>query len=245
MTKTDLIVQLAKLRVRLAGIAEGFPEDFAKENAEKLISASGYNRITALGIPEAGIVAIVESYMTHLPKRMIELGGPEHFQQANDEVIDRIEAYRSGTGAKGSGKPPHDIDKYVFYRMNLEVPHSFGSAAESYGLSESVTKALTHTAKGHYLRATDSSNSSVSSGVKGCFVATACCDSSDAPTVVILRRYREIVLKRSSIGRAAVLIYYRVSPPLARAIVKFPTFKSFGRYLLGLIALKLRGRYKL
>jgi len=53
---------------------------------------------------------------------------------------------------------------------------------------------------------------------KGCFVATACYGSYEAPEVVELRRFRDDVLLRSRLGRSGVVLYYGISPPIARMI---------------------------
>jgi len=68
-----------------------------------------------------------------------------------------------------------------------------------------------------------SSNSTA--GSSACFVATACFGSPDEKTVVTLRQFREIVLKKYSLGRALVKNYYRLSPPLARTIERHPVLR--------------------
>lgn len=55
-------------------------------------------------------------------------------------------------------------------------------------------------------------------GSKACFVATACFGSPHQQTVVTLRQFREVVLKKHSVGRAFVKSYYRISPTLAATI---------------------------
>ena len=49
----------------------------------------------------------------------------------------------------------------------------------------------------------------------GCFLATACYGTPQAPQVIALRHFRDNVLLRSGLGRGFVSLYYRYSPPLA------------------------------
>ncbi|MBK8014641.1 MAG: hypothetical protein IPK13_25230 [Deltaproteobacteria bacterium] len=51
--------------------------------------------------------------------------------------------------------------------------------------------------------------------VDACFIATAAYGTRDAKDVVVLRRFRDEVLMTSAEGRAAVRVYYRLSPSLA------------------------------
>ena len=57
-------------------------------------------------------------------------------------------------------------------------------------------------------------------GGGGCFIATACYGSYLHPEVIELRRFRDDILISSTLGLLAVKLYYRISPPLAKFIVK-------------------------
>jgi hypothetical protein len=70
----------------------------------------------------------------------------------------------------------------------------------------------------------------VSSGK--CFIATATYGSSLADEVVTLRNFRDTVLAGSSLGRALVETYYRVSPPIAKYIAGHETRKVISRIVL-------------
>lgn len=83
-----------------------------------------------------------------------------------------------------------------------------------------------------------SSNSAA--GRSACFVATACFGSPDDKTVVTLRQFREIVLKKYSFGRALVKNYYRLSPPLARTIERHPVLRYPVAITLTLLARLVR-----
>ena len=50
-----------------------------------------------------------------------------------------------------------------------------------------------------------------------CFVASAVFGQT-APETIALRRFRDAVLRKSLVGRAAIRAYYRVSPAVARFV---------------------------
>ena len=76
------------------------------------------------------------------------------------------------------------------------------------GLDREMVKVLTHTAKINLAKTLTETNNK--NGAKSCFIATACYGSSEAETVVILRLYREVVLKNSPLGRSTTYWYYRL-----------------------------------
>ena len=80
---------------------------------------------------------------------------------------------------------------------------------------------------------------------KACFVATACFDSPHQQTVITLRRFREVVLKKHTFGRALVKSYYRISPPLAEAIRGYPILRYPITIALALLAGLLRRCFSL
>jgi hypothetical protein len=63
-----------------------------------------------------------------------------------------------------------------------------------------------------------------------CFIATAAYGSPLAPEVELFREYRDRVLLPNKAGRAFVKSYYRVSPPVAGLIAKFPFLKTVVRH---------------
>lgn len=66
----------------------------------------------------------------------------------------------------------------------------------------------------------------------GCFIATAVYGSYDAREVVILRRWRDSVLLKNTIGRFFTKTYYKLAPNLSRLIHKHSILKSGTQYLL-------------
>lgn len=54
------------------------------------------------------------------------------------------------------------------------------------------------------------------SGTSGCFIATACYGDENAPSVLILREYRDSKLLMHPSGRLFVSLYYTFAPPISR-----------------------------
>ncbi|MFH2047041.1 MAG: CFI-box-CTERM domain-containing protein [Pseudomonadota bacterium] len=75
------------------------------------------------------------------------------------------------------------------------------------------------------LKAAGGQGSTSAAGQKdgsGCFVATACYGSYEAPEVKALRAFRDKRLLPSPIGAILVRAYYRISPPIASALRSRP-----------------------
>lgn len=61
----------------------------------------------------------------------------------------------------------------------------------------------------------------------GCFIATAACGAVDSPEVLYLSAFRDDVLQKSTTGRIFIMLYYLVSPSLARFVSRFMILQSF------------------
>jgi len=70
---------------------------------------------------------------------------------------------------------------------------------------------------------------------RACFIATAAYGDPDAPEVESLRRFRDDHLLPNPVGHAFVRLYYRWSPPLARAIARRPRLRLAVRRALDLL----------
>ena len=73
---------------------------------------------------------------------------------------------------------------------------------------------------------------------RACFVATAAYGCPDAPEVERLRRFRDQVLLKSTLGTLAVRAYYRLSPPVARLIAGRPRLRTAVRRALDVLVNK-------
>lgn len=78
-----------------------------------------------------------------------------------------------------------------------------------------------------------------------CFIATAAFDSRLAPEVQILCAFRDQFLRRYFLGNLFIETYYRISPPIARALDHSPTAKKPVRFILSIIAMRLNAWLKL
>lgn len=76
------------------------------------------------------------------------------------------------------------------------------------------------------------SDGKYSTDSKGCFIATAVYGDFNAPEVIALRRWRDQVLLCTPSGRAMIVLYYRLSPPIARYLERSPRLAGYTRKLL-------------
>lgn len=235
MNKTELIAALARYRTTKLARSQGLSDSEIEALIEQVLPGSGISDVQALSMPEGTIVSIVESYLQFVARETVRLGGSEHFSQASTDVISAIESHRSAMGAKGSSNFPKTIDEYVFYRVKLELYAAYGKDAADFGLDELTVKELTHTAKANLIKMTQGGTSQAG-GSKFCFIATACLGSPDDPTVMVLRRFRDEVLRISPLGRNLIYCYYKLSPRLARCIQERVFLKKMTAKLLRLLS---------
>lgn len=79
--------------------------------------------------------------------------------------------------------------------------------------------------------------SGILAGETKCFIATAAFGSTEAVPVLVLRRFRDGVLRRIPGGEALVQLYYSWSPALADRIQAFPALRVLALSVLGPIEL--------
>lgn len=65
-----------------------------------------------------------------------------------------------------------------------------------------------------------------------CFIATAAYGTPFAQEINVIRLFRDNFMSVTAIGRKLVEIYYRISPPIARAVAQHNTLKALVRALL-------------
>ncbi len=67
---------------------------------------------------------------------------------------------------------------------------------------------------------------------QGCYIATCVYGSYDCPQVCTLRRYRDIHLSATRLGRLFIKLYYAVSPTVVKHADRFPAFHKFWKNIL-------------
>ena len=70
----------------------------------------------------------------------------------------------------------------------------------------------------------------------GCFIATAVYADPYAQEVVELRRFRDEVLLKTTVGTWVVQVYYATSPAIARHLAPRPRLRALIKPILGLLA---------
>jgi len=77
----------------------------------------------------------------------------------------------------------------------------------------------------------------------GCFVATVAYGDRNHPDVVLLRKFRDEVLTRSSAGRSFIDWYWRAGPYLARGISHSPRLRYCSRWLISCLVSLIRKHF--
>lgn len=86
-------------------------------------------------------------------------------------------------------------------------------------------------------------NSNATSDKSGCFIATACYGSADAPAVRVLRQYRDSSLLPNPVGRIFVQFYYVFSPPISKFLLRHNRLSFFvTRVFLDPLVKQIRSR---
>jgi curved DNA-binding protein CbpA len=83
------------------------------------------------------------------------------------------------------------------------------------------------------------SGTPASGGGSGCFVVTAACGDEQAYPVRVLRAYRDDVMAEMPWGRAAIVIYRQIGPPLARLVASSALLRRWAFALCERLARRL------
>ena len=80
---------------------------------------------------------------------------------------------------------------------------------------------------------------------EGCYIATAVYGGYDMPEVLVLRQFRDEVLKKSFLGRVFIKTYYTVSPSMAEKLKYHDKINKKVKYLLDKFVKYLKSNTKL
>jgi len=114
--KEDLIRNLVKKRIKEDPLAEILGYD------ESMVDS--LETMELMGIPEAAIVTIVETYALSLKN-----GAPE------DAIFNHIENHRSQIGS-GTLPNPLNLESYIKYR--IEIEHDYGAPISEKFISDAI-----------------------------------------------------------------------------------------------------------
>lgn len=123
----------------------------------------------------------------------------------------------------------------------IERPEAYYDTLPLYKLKALVVKSdISYTEKLKIRRAIDrleapKAKPSVQPAYKkseGCYIATAVYGSYDASEVLVLREFRDTILKKNSIGRLFIRIYYAISPSVAQRLKNHTMINSVTKKLL-------------
>jgi len=87
-------------------------------------------------------------------------------------------------------------------------------------------------ARGGYAEVLDCTKCGKRLSGPSCFIATAAFGSPMAAEVMSLRQFRDDVLLHRAAGRTLVAVYYRISPPIAALVARFPSLAAIVRAAL-------------
>ncbi|RGH49656.1 hypothetical protein DW894_04500 [Ruminococcus sp. AM41-10BH] len=78
---------------------------------------------------------------------------------------------------------------------------------------------------------------------EGCYIATAVYGDYDAPEVMVLRKFRDDILKKSLAGRLFIKIYYALSPKMAEKLKNHMFINKKVKMILDQIVLNLKEKF--
>ena len=79
-------------------------------------------------------------------------------------------------------------------------------------------------------------------GSEGCYIATAVYGSYQHPSVLILRKFRDVYLKKRILGRAFIKIYYYFSPKMTSIFHGKSKINSISKKILNRVVIFLRNK---
>jgi len=124
-------------------------------------------------------------------------------------------------------------------KVGSSSPQIFGTGYNNYDNRGRKTGSSNHQIFGGGYNHYDAKGNKIGTSNEGCYIATCVYGSYDCPEVLVLRSFRDRVLKRSLPGRAFIRVYYAISPRLVRWFGDSRWFCKFWRGFLDKLISKI------
>ena len=121
------------------------------------------------------------------------------------------------------------------FETSISLLNTLGSFEMDAETSERLRSNKSILENNRLIRRNYASSSSSSSGSSSCYIATMVYGSSESTEVLILRKYRDNVLKKNWVGRNFIYYYYKYSPQLVELFKNNRNVNSFIKKILDFI----------
>ncbi|HUP65885.1 MAG TPA: CFI-box-CTERM domain-containing protein [Thermoanaerobaculia bacterium] len=226
----------------------GIPSDDAAIIVTGGVTVPNLLRTAArLGGPDAGRLAMVEVFshslflddLEYAAESIVEFDRPEdadllvpiHFGSGHDDFV-RKSAH--AWAQKPTAASWWAMDRFCRTKTERDAAPAVLEELGRMPRPDGPTLRRFERSYGRYLDEVNKPKKSPSApqAKSGCFIATAAYGSEDHAEVARLRTFREDVLRRTHAGRAAIRVYERVSPPIARVVTRSETARAAVRLLI-------------
>lgn len=136
---------------------------------------------------------------------------------------------------------PHASDFHQTPGLKGEVKSKLGEAARL--MAQISSMPMKYEARQMINRVTQmitQTETKITGGSGGCFIATFAYESYDAKEVLFLRYYRDNVLGKSKIGMFFIKVYYLLSPSFVKVFVHFPAMRKVIKMTIDKIINKIK-----
>ena len=138
------------------------------------------------------------------------------------------------------------VEEKFFPRAEEEItePSAFKESVASISIEEDLSVPTIPEAEAYGAQDGEEEEASEDGTISAdCFVATVAYESGEHPDVWLLRWYRDTVMRRSILGRTAIIIYWYLGPKLAEWVSGKPTTQKLFRRAIEAIVLLISSKY--
>jgi hypothetical protein len=128
------------------------------------------------------------------------------------------------------------IGNYAFWNNSLTsvtIPKSVTSIGDS-AFSANLLRSVTILGEKNRFKnfKERGSDDPIDKSNTGCYIATSAYGDYNHPSVIVLREFRDNVLRKRILGRIFIKVYYFISPTIVKWFGKYETFNTFNRRIL-------------